>query len=177
MKNNKSNCCKAPIHAVAEDEGTCYYVCDSCKRACDPDDDTPLTCSKHARILIGKSYCIDCSEGQNLDVTIKPMKDLLGQLVDIIEQSHDKILGTYDFDTIAKRVINLIKKMTRFPSGLEDLTEKPCRICGNLIKRDDYLPYYQWESKKYCSDKCRHIGGVIRLVEKAGYEVKKITRG
>lgn len=75
MTNQKSNCCNAPFHLVAESEGTCYYVCDKCMRGCDPED----------------------------------APDLKQQIIDIIDQSHDKVMGTYDFDTIAQRVINLIK--------------------------------------------------------------------
>ncbi len=31
-----SNCCKADMTVVNEDEGTCYYACDKCKMPCDP---------------------------------------------------------------------------------------------------------------------------------------------
>lgn len=30
-----SNCCKAPVHVHSADEGTSYYECKACWRACD----------------------------------------------------------------------------------------------------------------------------------------------
>jgi len=35
MTNQVSNCCGEAVTAISEDEGTSYYVCDSCKLACD----------------------------------------------------------------------------------------------------------------------------------------------
>ena len=35
MKKELSNCCGAPITTISHDEGTCYYECHKCKKACD----------------------------------------------------------------------------------------------------------------------------------------------
>jgi len=43
-----------------------------------------------------------------------------------------------------------------------------CFVCGaEIVKKRDW--------KKYCSLRCRQIGWAIKLLQKAGYEVKKIT--
>lgn len=63
--------------------------------------------------------------------------------------------------------------MTRFPSALEHLTEKPCAICGGIIKRDKFASDYHWEHKKYCLPQCQYIGSAIATLKKAGYTVEK----
>lgn len=63
--------------------------------------------------------------------------------------------------------------MTRFPSGLEDLTEKPCAICKKMIKRYKFATDYHWEKLRYCSPDCQYIGSAIATLKKAGYTVLK----
>lgn len=31
-----SNCCKAPLRVINEDEGTCFYSCDACRMPASP---------------------------------------------------------------------------------------------------------------------------------------------
>lgn len=53
MKNNltKSKCCKAEIMVINEDEGTMFWKCCECEKACDPfygdvDENKFKTCCK-----------------------------------------------------------------------------------------------------------------------------------
>jgi len=122
-KTPLSNCCEKKMFVTSGDEGTNYYVCAGCGRACDAgcgeacDEKIlePLTCKKHSRILIGKSKCVDCEKE-----TVNP------KLTKVMEDTLLKIENEVKKDFI-KKYLNDVRCVCQFSEEISDFFIKDYR--------------------------------------------------